>query len=105
MKTEATSVCSVDPATRTIEPISPRARANARTEPERIPGQDVRQTIRRKTVTGPRRASERLLHLHVELDQHRLHRPDDERERDEAEGEHDRRSREGESIPTGEPGP
>jgi hypothetical protein len=105
MKTEATSVWSELPATRTIEPISPSARANARTEPERIPGRMFGRTIRRKTgeLSAPR--SEQLPPSRRRARQHWLHGPDDERERDEAEGEHDRRPREGEFDPDRRIGP
>ena len=49
-------------------------------------------TIRRKTVNWPAPSERAASSISdVELEQHRLHRPDDERERDEAEGEHDRR--------------
>ena len=44
---------------------------------------------------GAERAG-RLLHLAVELDQHRLHRPHDERQRHEEQREEDRAAREGE---------
>ena len=90
----------------TMEPISPSARAKARTDAGEDPGQEVRQhdPAEDGELAGAERAG-RLLHLRVELEQHRLHRPDDERERDEAEREHDRGARERDVEPTGEYGP
>ena len=98
MKTDATSVrYGRLPEISTIAPISPTARANAIVTPERMPGQDVRQDdpAERRELARAERAR-RLLHLAVELDQHRLHRPHDERQRHEQQREEDRRAGEGE---------
>ena len=68
----------------TSDPISPTARAKASATPERIPGRMFGRMTRRKTVDL--RGAERprgLLHLRVELEQHGLHRPHDERQRHE----------------------
>ena len=79
----------------TSEPISPTARANASATPERIPGRMFGSTTRRKTVElGRAEGARRLLHLGVELEEHRLDRAHDERQRDEEERQHDRRARE-----------
>ncbi len=53
------------------------------------PGQDVREhdLAERGELARAKRAG-RLLELLVELDQHRLHRPDDEGERHERQGDH-----------------
>ena len=49
--------------------------------------------MRRKVVERPgAERGRRLLHLAVELEQHGLHRADDERQRHEEEREQDRRS-------------
>ena len=81
------------PEIRTTEPNSPTARANASATPERIAGSRFGSTMRRKVanVRGAERGG-RLLHLAVELEQHRLHRAHDERQRHEEQREHDRRS-------------
>ena len=80
----------------TSEPNSPTAFANASATPERIPGRMFGRTIRRKVVTlGRAERARRLLHLRVELLEHGLHRPDDERQRDEHQREDDRRARVG----------
>ena len=80
---------------RTIAPISPTARANAIATPERIPGRMFGQhdAPERREVARPERLR-RLLQLRVELDQHGLHRADDERERDEQQRDEDRPARE-----------
>ena len=72
----------------TIAPISPIARAKASVTPERIPGRMFGSTIRRKTVYSfaPSERAACSISL-VELEQHGLHRPDDERERDEEQRE------------------
>ena len=79
------------PESSTSEPYSLIARANESAAPEVIAGARLGRMIIRKTVN--RLAPERgrgLLHLGLELDQHRLHRADDERQRDEQEREDDR---------------
>ena len=62
-------------------------------DPGEDPGQDVRQDDPPEDgeLRGAERAR-RLLHLAVELEQHRLHGPDDERQRDEQQRHEDRRS-------------
>jgi hypothetical protein len=67
-------------------------------EGECHPGEDSREDVREDhpTERGEARRPERargLLDVGVELAQDRLHRPDDERERDEHHREHDRRAR------------
>ena len=82
---EATSVSNgMLPAISTIEPNSPSARANARPAPPRMAGTSVRQddAAEGRQRRGPERGR-RLLRLAVELDQHRLHRAHDERQRHE----------------------
>ena len=79
----------------TSEPNSPTAFANASATPERIPGRMFGRTTRRNVVALDAPSElRRLLHLGVELQQHGLHRPDDERQRHEQQREHDRRPRE-----------
>ena len=95
MNTEATSVLNgMLPAMSTTEPNSPTARANASAAPERIAGHEVGQDDppedRRRARAERHR---RLLHLAVELDQHRLHRADDERQRHEQQRHEDRPAR------------
>ena len=73
----------------TTEPYSPIARAKARpgaADDRPAPGSG--STTRRKVVEvrGAQRCRG-LLDLAVELDEHRLHRADDERERDEGQGD------------------
>ena len=79
----------------TSEPNSPTAFANASATPERIPGRMFGKTTRRKVCSSEAPSdARRLLHLVVELEQHRLHRADDERQRHEQQREHDRDARE-----------
>ena len=84
---DATSVLNGRlPAIRITAPNSPIARANASATPERSAGKRCGKTMRRrivKTARAERRGS--FLHLAVELDQHRLHGADDERQRHEEE--------------------
>ena len=82
------------PPMSTTEPYSPIARAKARPAPLMIAGARVGSTTRRKVVQL-RRAERRrgLLDLAVGLDEHRLHRADDERQRDE--GQRDDQARAG----------
>ena len=90
MKTDATSVLkAMFPEIRTSEPNSPIERAKASATPARIAGRRLGRMTRRKTVSGlrPQRGGG-LLHLGVELEQHRLHRPDHERQGDEQERQH-----------------
>ena len=96
MKTDATSVLKGRfPEMSTTEPNSPIARANA----SATPGQDGREQVRKDDVAerregaGPQRGGG-LLHLAVELEQHRLHGPDHERQRHEQQRQQDRRPRE-----------
>ena len=95
-KTDATSVLNGRlPAISTSAPISPTARANASATPERMPGRMFGSTMLRKTrnslAPSARAASSASRSSSM---QHRLHRPDDERQRDEEQREQDRLARE-----------
>ena len=93
MRTDATSVLNGTlPEISTTEPNSPIARAKPSAVPVEHRGRQVRQDDPAQDRDG-RRAERggRLLHVAVELEQHRLHGADDERQRDEQQGEHDRR--------------
>ena len=84
------------PEIRTIEPNSPTARANA----SAAPLQDRRHEVGEDHADedGPAVGAERerrLLHLAVELDQHGLHRADDERQRHEQQRQQHRELRVG----------
>ena len=94
--TDATSVLNGRlPLISTIAPISPTARANASATPERIPGRMFGSTMLRKTRNSLAPSDARgFLRLEVELEQHRLHRAHDERQRLEEQREHDRLPRE-----------
>ena len=91
-KTDATCVWNgMFPEIRTIEPNSPTARANASAQPLMIAGPEVRQhdpAEGRPAARAERRG--RLLHVAVELDQHRLDRAHDERQRHEQQRQRDR---------------
>ena len=97
MYTEATSVLNgMLPAISTTEPNSPTARANASAgAARRSPGTRFGQDDRGGTIVAAAGAERRrgLLHLAVELDQHRLHRAHDERQRHEQQREQDRPAR------------
>jgi hypothetical protein len=78
------------PAIRTTEPNSPTARAKLSAAPERIAGTRLGSTTRRKIVTSRAQRRGRLLHLAVELHEHRLDRAHDERQRHEQQRQQDR---------------
>ena len=79
---------------RTTEPNSPTARAKPSAAPETMAGTRLGRMIRRKVVSAGRAERRRgLLHLAVELEQHGLHRPHDERQRHEQQRQDDRRPR------------
>ena len=97
MNTDATSVLNGRlPVISTSEPNSPTARANASADAGEDRRAEAGRMTRRKVVKlrGPERRG-RLLHLPVELDQDRLHRPDDERQRHEQQRQHDGEARVG----------
>ena len=101
MKTEATWVLNGRlPEMRTSAPISPTARAKASATPERIPGRMFGRTTRRKTVVSPAPSDRAASSIsRVELEQHGLHRADDERQRDEQQREDDGGARAGDVDP------
>ncbi len=83
------------PEISTSEPNSPTARAKLSATPETIAGASDGQHDPPKH--GQRPGAERgggFLHRAVELEQHRLHRAHDERQRHEQQRQHDRRARE-----------
>ena len=76
------------PAISTSEPNSPSARAKASPAPPRMAGSRFGKMMRRKIVKRPgaeRRG--RLLHLPVELEQHRLHGAHHEGQRHQQQGD------------------
>ena len=84
------------PTIRTSAPISPTARAKASAAPETIAGRSAGSTMRRKvTQVGGAQRRGRLLHLGIELDQHRLHRTHHERQGDEQQASRTARPRVG----------
>ena len=100
MNSEATWVLGRLPEIRTSEPNSPIARANA----SAVPGEDRRPQVREDDPAEGRQrpGAERrggLLHLPVELEQHRLHGADDERQGDEQQRHDDAGPREGDVDP------
>ena len=103
MCTEATWVLNGRlPEISTVEPNSLIARANASAVPAEIAGTRLGSTIRRKVVHRPAPERRRgLLHLRVELEQHRLHGAHHERQRHEQQRHHDAGTGVGESSPTG----
>ena len=96
MKTDETSVSKgMLPEIRTSEPNSPIARAKASARA----GEDRRGEVRQHDAAEDRQrpGAERrrgLLHLGVELEQHRLHRADHERQGHEQQRHHDADARE-----------
>ena len=78
----------------TSAPNSPTAFANASAMPERMPGRMFGRITRTNVRIGACAEGARgLLDLGVELLEHGLHRPHDERERHEHHREHDRHAR------------
>ena len=77
------------PASRTSEPNSPIARANASAAPARIAGRRFGRMIAPEVVSLARaERGRRLLHVAIELDQRRLDRADDEGKGDEEQRQH-----------------
>ena len=103
MKTDETSVLNgMLPEIRISEPNSPIARAKASATPARMAGRRFGRMILRKIVSGPgAERGGRLLHVLVELDQHRLHRADDERQGHEEQRHDDADPRERDAVTVG----
>ena len=95
MRTDVTSVrIGRLPDSSTSEPYSLIARANDSAAPAAMAGSEARQddAAEDREPAGAERRR-RLLDLEVELLEHRLHRPHDERQRDEQRGRGTRRCR------------